>query len=757
MPGLILAPSSALDLTLEGSVGTFRIGVPAAGGQKSLTVRYLETHIGFDPAVASNDAMLKHLQPVREIFPFNTLNFDELMQRDIDDARVSTELIPYLLDGHASGTIKFFPPIVIVVVPVQDVTNEPAERFPAVTQAPEHRPQQGYTFQVIRSGATGQEAFQFEYPIVDGQPRVHDLARLKLSTQRTRLVIIDGQHRAMALIALHRNLKDDWSDAKRRPFQDYYSEWTKSRIQAFDLKELQLPIVVCTFPELDTGSAGDFNVIKAARQMFLTLNKTARKVTESRNILLNDRDIVSYFLRDTLGNVKARDLNSPAFRIWNIELDQYFDRTRIDSPMACTGVSHIYYMLEHMMLADGDVTGARARAGKFWRRSDLQPTLIRRLDGENVLGAEVAASVRRADYSEPVARDLAVKFQEKYGHFVVDAFTQFRPFDFHARAALDRKVALGSHANLQVPAILFEGQNIGRTFEDYLRHMQSREAEAKRAHQTLPPEVTSTLTQLNATGKAVEEAANAFRLKRCEYYFAEVDKPVSLKNSTGDLSPRLVKYLDKLYDNVFTSVAFQAALVCGFFHVMEQAERKLANLGLPVPAREQAFKQYMEMLSRFFVPQSVSEVKRLLRVFLDDVQGGSVDDWKVTPSATSFSHVVYRGEMKPDEWPKYRYLLLELWRSNELAEVLEAERELCRGQIFKAQIERVVKERSLKERKSEQDFEPADWKLVFDEAFSAFDGFLENLGLVKELRWTEAQAKGVMDAADQEPAAEEDP
>src|SRR5436309_653902 len=82
---LKLTRSTGLNLTLEGSVGKFRIGGPAAADNKSLEVLYLETHIGFDPAVASNEAMLRQLEPVREIFDFQTLGFDEIMQRDIDD------------------------------------------------------------------------------------------------------------------------------------------------------------------------------------------------------------------------------------------------------------------------------------------------------------------------------------------------------------------------------------------------------------------------------------------------------------------------------------------------------------------------------------------------------------------------------------------------------------------------------------------------------------------------------------------------
>ena len=78
---LKLTRSFGLNLTLEGSIGKFRIGDPAAGGTKSLEVLYLETHIGFDSAIAANEAMLRQLEPVREIFDFQSLGFDEIMQR----------------------------------------------------------------------------------------------------------------------------------------------------------------------------------------------------------------------------------------------------------------------------------------------------------------------------------------------------------------------------------------------------------------------------------------------------------------------------------------------------------------------------------------------------------------------------------------------------------------------------------------------------------------------------------------------------
>jgi hypothetical protein len=203
---------------------------------------------------------------VREIFDFQSLDFDEIMQRDIDDARVSDELVPYLLDEQSMDMIKLFPPIVIVVMPIREARTQPDKFYPQVTA--EMLPAQGdreYPVLITRSGEVGSEVFQFEQPIDDGRPVTNDLVRLKLNTHRTRLIIVDGQHRAMALLAIYRNLKDQWSDERRAPFKEYYAAWTKSYIDRFNLNEINLPVLLCTIPELDTAYAGDFDMKKAAR------------------------------------------------------------------------------------------------------------------------------------------------------------------------------------------------------------------------------------------------------------------------------------------------------------------------------------------------------------------------------------------------------------------------------------------------------------------------------------------------------------
>ena len=63
----------------------------------------------------------------------------------------------------------------------------------------------------------------------------------------------------MALLALYRNLKQEWSDQRRAPFKDYYEEWTEKHIREFKLEHISLPVMFCTFPQLDANYRGDYD------------------------------------------------------------------------------------------------------------------------------------------------------------------------------------------------------------------------------------------------------------------------------------------------------------------------------------------------------------------------------------------------------------------------------------------------------------------------------------------------------------------
>jgi hypothetical protein len=287
--GPIINVSSVLDLRIEGALGNFSV-TPAAPDSPSIPVKYIQTHITFDLDGGHKERLFQNLLPVREVFQTKDLGFEDLMQRDIDDGRVSTELIKYLLEPGAA--VKFFPPIVAVVVPVGP-QNTLLSSYPDIADDRVPDPK-GYITCIQRSGPKGRESFEFEQIEVDGELLEFDNARLRINTNRCKIVIVDGQHRAMALLGLYRNIKG-WPD-NTAAFKHYYTRWTKDNLSHFDLTKISLPIAICVFPTL-TGEHPPLRVTEACRAVFLALNKNAKPVTRARNILLNDRDLVPFFER----------------------------------------------------------------------------------------------------------------------------------------------------------------------------------------------------------------------------------------------------------------------------------------------------------------------------------------------------------------------------------------------------------------------------------------------------------------------------
>lgn len=717
-----LKQDSALDLTLPGTVGSFRVG-SASISSKSLEVKFLLTHVGLSFSKSSNDKLLGALAPVREVFDVQNLDFDEIMQRDIDDARVSSELIPYLLDSQSRDTIKLFPPIVVVVMPTRENRNQPANKYPTVSTST-LPPEAGreHSLLITRSGSVGEEVFEFEQPIAEGKAVISDLVRLKINTQKTRLVIVDGQHRAMALLAIYRNLKDQWSDERRAPHKEYYAAWTKQYIEQFKLDEINLPVMLCTVPELDDHYSGDFDMKKAARSIFLILNKTARQVSDSRNKLLDDNDLISFLMRRTLSHIKEKDARSEfGLRITNVELDQEGSRQKIQTAIAMTGVPHVYYIIEHLMLNKGDeVGGVKQRSGVFTTRISLAE-MLERLDGRDALGATVADAIRRNFFSSDAAATLGPKFDTEYGKLIIKCFERFSAFNLHNVSVLELSAWLEREHDRTLRPILLDGQGISRVFEAHRKNLKQLKSKLP---QPDAPEINASIERLDATAERLAESIRRLHRTRAEKFFEKLSDKRIVRDEKGEIHPKMVEWCNALYENVFTTVAFQAALICGFQGLVEKTARQVP---MPQSERDNALDEYLQQLSKFFTPETPAQLKKFIRVMNGEV--GEETIWAIRPSNQTFRHIVFRGEMQPDQWPKYRYLMLEIWNPTQTslqASVL-SERMHCRKDVFKALHITAIDNFCSEHRKIPDELSDDERKAVFDQCFENYSGLLRNL------------------------------
>lgn len=723
--GITLTKNTALDLHLRGSVGSFKVG--SNGGQESLEVKYFLTHVGLDFSSGQDEKLLKELAPVREIFDVNNLEFDEIMQRDIDDARVSSDMIPYILDSQNAGLVKFFPPIVVMCMPVEADRNRPSSHYPQVFSGPAEISKEGADhWHETRSGDVGSEVFKFIQPIIEGSPPLqHDLVEFSVNTSKSRLVIVDGQHRAMALLALYRNMKEQWSDSRRSPYKSYYEEWNREYIADFNLSEIQLPLIICTVPNLDVNYSGEYDLKKACRSIFLTLNKNARKVSVTRNLLLNDNDFISSFMRRTLSEIKSMNVRSnSALAIHCVELDQDGDKQKIDNQLAETGVSHIYYMIEHLMLNEHGVSGVGQRAGRYSSRvtNSKVAVCLERLNCFNILGQEARNSIRRDLFGSDEISKLEDQFYLKFGIYIVEMFSKFSVFDAGNKSALSLKSEVQSHQNNLLKPMLFDGQGMIRTFEKHKDNLKKKLNEGEFGQDA--PRVEDMVSRLNATSDALEGFIDKFKKVRLKYLLSQL--PANTYTDRGEIFPVIQRVIDKIYGDVFTTVAFQCALISTFFDVLEKSPDEVSD-----HSRKELFDKFLSTVGSFFMPRSVPKLKNLISVFEGKVSGNSVGEFEISRgSADSFRKVVYPGEMQPDAWPAYRYLFLELWGQTEsgpLSSIVKREVEICRkqiaGNLFKRMRDTHLRDRGI----LENQFSDADKAIVKSNAIANYRGLISNL------------------------------
>ena len=96
-------------IELYGLIGEFRIS------RSPFRVRYFSTFA--NPKASGGHAdLLDELEPMRDRLDASALkDLSSLLQRDLNDARVAEELVPYL--QGARSRIGFFPAILAVLVP----------------------------------------------------------------------------------------------------------------------------------------------------------------------------------------------------------------------------------------------------------------------------------------------------------------------------------------------------------------------------------------------------------------------------------------------------------------------------------------------------------------------------------------------------------------------------------------------------------------------------------------------------------------
>jgi hypothetical protein len=307
---------------VRGSFGRFKT-------DNSYQIHYLSTNVPVEE--------VDGLSTASELFNTEKIEFDELIQRDIDHSRVRKIANDYLSKGH--GRVIFFPPLLACVLLLDDEGNL-IKQYSEITQSELEDEEVG---PVLRT-TWNEDGFQLDLPEADadssdrklnwkgGDRYFYDFAAmLRLNPKRAKLVVLDGQHRLEAIRLLRKNPE-----------------------QQSILEGLELPICIIWAPEALATQAPDESMAKDFRELFVRVNSEPRKVSGHFIILLRDDSYSAMAVRSLADYWKKLD-NDGWSRLhlleWNTREDERVDvRTR---DFSITTVSIIDRVLEDHLFSQG--------------------------------------------------------------------------------------------------------------------------------------------------------------------------------------------------------------------------------------------------------------------------------------------------------------------------------------------------------------------------------------------------------------------
>ena len=338
------------------------------------------------------------VRTARQVLPRKTLKVNELMQRDIDDDRVRTQIVQYLNPDVGLSNSRFFPPLVIGILPRNPTDTAVAPlRYPAPQLTDSggflHRQDEADDDMWYEERIYG-GVFAVRIPLEEKNGSVDQTSyfhgsELLWDDEYTHLFAIDGQHRLLALQAVLGVLSEE--ERVRG-----YDEMALTEGELADLGFGSIPVCI-VFPSLlHEGNAAlddKDTVTTVFRELFVDINKNAKVVSESRNILLNERDAIAVFTRNIVGDfVIEADLPDEA-PVSETELPLYafeFESDRgkefqISDPRAVCSVGLLRTLIANILLLedwDGpDTDNFRRELGVEEGDNELDPAVVGKQHG----------------------------------------------------------------------------------------------------------------------------------------------------------------------------------------------------------------------------------------------------------------------------------------------------------------------------------------------------------------------------------------
>ncbi|BAQ67037.1 DNA sulfur modification protein DndB [Geminocystis sp. NIES-3709] len=643
---------------IYGTYGEFAIG---SDGNR-VRAQFLLTKMKPGSEGSWENSLASQMVPWREIFNIEELTFDELLQRDLDDSRVAHDLIPYLL-GESGAFARFFPPILAVLVPNKPERSGILSYYPI----PENQNDTSISFGNL---------FDFEKAVIQGE--VSPLGLIKYNRQKTAFIIVDGQHRAMALLALHRQINDSWAGNR---YATYYNHLSLTENQ---VKNIELPICIVFFPDLHEGNQEykdrGIDLKSVCREIFLVVNKTAKRVSQSRELLLDDEDFAARMMRETLSKLKGRGEDTASLaRIYSFAFgDSISEAQNRKSEVVAGQLEYSTAVALYKMHAA--VAFANPDAFKLEQLQDIITDGRRVVNTERPTAILIGTSLqkwsslsrRSGKYHPPDEVQQAVKYlAEITDEVILSLFDKFHPFAVHnsemraLRTRLQDPALRGDPIQAKCYSLLFEGSGVRTVFEDHIKRLKDRKDSLEDEGKSIGDYIINQLNDAQATSTQVNRYEEDIKKRRAAKLFnIDYSRFFTSEDNIED-QKELLNRSKWIYDTISTQ-AFQLGYLMAVHSVVEIFMQPDSKYEDRLNIVKFINNLYLNALNQYFSSDSNTE-HRTLTGFVKESRTKVFD-----PNELGLRGLLAQSvkELNETQWIFFRYAILEIVHSKYSSEAL---------------------------------------------------------------------------------------
>lgn len=645
-------PFAIQKLDIFGSYGEFSVG----NGPERIRAEYLLTKIKPGQKGLWENQLANQMAPWREVFKLEELSFEELIQRDLDDSRVAHDLIPYLL-GETGHHAKFFPPILAVLAPRKEGASGIASQYPAPDESNgDHR-------------VTFGDLFEFQKLSIEGH--VSPLGVIRYNPQKTAMVIVDGQHRAMAVLALHRQLnKNLWGN---NPFGPYYSH---IHVKPEDVEHVELPVCIMYFPDINPNhpefKEKGIDLTSICREIFTVVNKQAKEVSKSRELLLDDEDFAAFMMRQTLSNLKDRSgSDKPIARIYSFAYGdaEADNRSQVMSGKHefCSAVAiHKLHLATSFGYPDcyrnlansSDVTDGR------YVRNPSRPYDL--LTGTKNAPNQPIGRKTAKSYNPDQVVSIVNKLGTLTDSIIMPLFDQLRPFSVINEALRQKLEELSSTTAMADPiqskcrALLFEGAGARHTFEEHTDRIKSRKIDLEERGESVPQSLLDQIAYCNAVNSALTTYEDGIRLSRAFSFFNIDQNQFNSRDSqTVESELKEIRHRARTIFDTISTQAFQIGYLMAVNSAVEYTAGESPDYNQRLKCSKFISALYIASLNEFF---NAGETKhRSLTGYVTEPRSKCFDTKE--PGFRKLLSLCGVSELNEKQWEFFRYLVLEIVHS----------------------------------------------------------------------------------------------